>query len=309
MIKQSVRGEHLRASIALFFGILCIGFAAVFVKIANVPGSVTAFYRVLVASIVIGPWALTQSKVRPTRNDVIVVSLGGIIFSLTLALWNKSVLLTSAATATLLVNSAPLWVGLASYILFRERLSKSYWMGLAIAMVGMMWLIGAEAYEQLHFNSGNLIALGASVTYAAYLLITQKIRARVDLLTFMAISLTSGVVTLFVFNLAIGTKLTGYPSRVWMALVGLGLVSQLGGWLGINYALGHIRAAQVSVWLLSESVATGIVAMIFLQEYLHLNQIIGGALILFGIYFVTRQSSKAPILPKKSNKFKRKKTA
>jgi drug/metabolite transporter (DMT)-like permease len=107
----------------------------------------------------------------------------------------------------------------------------------------------------------------------------------------MAISLLSSVVVLFIFNIAIGTKLTGYPSHVWMALVGLGLISQLGGWLGINYALGHLRAAQVSVWLLSESVATSIVAMIFLNEYLHLNQIIGGTIILAGIYFVTRENS------------------
>jgi drug/metabolite transporter (DMT)-like permease len=224
-------------------------------------------------------------------NDIITVALGGVVFASTLALWNTSLLLTTAATATLLSNCAPLWVGLVSYLLFHERLSKSYWVGLGIAMLGMMWLIGAEAYEQLHLNAGNLLALGSSLTYAVYFLIAQKTRSKVDLITFMAITLFSSVVVLFIFNIAIGTKLTGYPNQVWMALIGLGLVSQLGGWLGINYALGHMRAARVSVCTLSESVATGIAAMIFLKEYLHLNQIIGGTIILIGIYFVTMQSS------------------
>jgi len=290
MMKRSIFGKHLQAYIALFLGILCVGFAAVFVKIANVPGPVAAFYRVLIASIVIAPLSLTKTRIRPTANDTIVVIIGGIIFSLTLALWNTSVLLTSAATATLLVNSAPLWVGITSYILFRENLPKGYWIGLVVATIGMMWLIGAEAYEQLHFNSGNLLALGASATYSAYLLITQKTRSRVDLLTFMSISLLSSVVVLFLFNIAIGAKLTGYSNQTWITLICLGLVSQLGGWLGINYALGHICAARVSVWLLSESVATGIIAMIFLNEYLHLNQIIGGTMILVGIYFVTQSN-------------------
>jgi drug/metabolite transporter (DMT)-like permease len=298
MAKQSVHSRPLGAFVALCFGILCVGVAAIFVKLADVPGPVSAFYRTLVASSVIVPWWLAKSRVRPAARDTMVVMLGGVIFALTLALWNTSILLTSAATATLLINSAPLWVGLASFMLFRENLSRSYWIGLTIAMGGMVWLIGADAYEQLHLSTGNLLALGSGVTYAVYLLTTQRTRSRVDLLTFVAISLISSVVVLLIFNIAIGTKLTGYPNRVWMALIGLGLVSQLGGWLSINYALGHMRAAQVSVWLLSESVVTAVVAMLLLNERLQLNQVIGGIMIMVGIYFVTKQNGDQKIKTK-----------
>ena len=73
-----------------------------------------------------------------------------------------------------------------------------------------------------------------------------------------------------------------------MALVGLGPVSQLGGWLGINYALGHLHAAPVSVWLLGQVVVTALAAMPLLGEYLNVNQLVGGVLILLGMIFVTR---------------------
>ena len=302
MSKQSVHNHSLRAAFALCFGILCVGFAAVFVKIADVTGSVSAFYRVLIASIIVVPWWLaTKSKTKLSTNDVAVVMTGGIIFALTLALWNTSVLLTSAATATLLVNSTPIWVGLASFALFRERLSNYYWIGLAVAMGGMMWLLGAEAYKELRLSPGNLLAIGSSISYAAYLITTQRTRDRVDLVAFMALSLLSSMVILLIFNLTIDAKLTGYSNRSWMALIGLGLVSQLGGWLSINYALGHLRAAQVSVWLLSESVVTAVIAMIFLNEYIKINQLIGGALILVGIYFVTKKNGSQNIPVKKAN--------
>ena len=298
MTKRSVCGRHLGASVALCFGVVCAGTSAIFTKMANVPGSVSAFYRMLIASFVVVPLWIVKSKSRPATKDVVVVMLGGVIFALTFTLWNTSILLIPAATGALLINSAPLWVGLASFMLFRERLSKSYWIGLAIAMAGMMWLIGANAYEQLQISVGNLLAIGSGVSYAAYLLTTQRTRSRVDLLTFMGISLISSMAVLLIFNIATGTKLTGYSNQTWMALVGLGLVSQLGGWLSINYSLGHMRAAQVSVWLLAEPVVTAVFAMLLLNESMQVNQLIGGVVIIFGIYFVTKQNRTQDTLTK-----------
>ena len=294
----SAHPEHpLAAYLALVFGILCIGFSAIFVKLAQVPGPVSAFYRVLIAGVVILPWWLAGRSRRPgpAPQDLRLIMAGGIFFALDIALWNTSLLLTPAATATLLANNAPLWVGLASFILFHERLSKRYWLGLAVALAGMMWLLGGDAYRQLRLSSGNLLAVAASVFYAAYLLTTQRARARVDLVTFMAISNLSSVLILLLVNLAMGSTLTGFSHRTWFALAGLGLVSQLGGWLGINYALGHLRAAPVSVWLLAQTVVTALVAMPVLGEYLKFNQLVGGALILAGIYFVTQGSESRSI--------------
>jgi drug/metabolite transporter (DMT)-like permease len=75
----------------------------------------------------------------------------------------------------------------------------------------------------------------------------------------------------------------------------MGLVSQLGGWLGINYALGHLRAAPVSVCLLAQVIVTALVAMPLLGEYLRANQVVGGILVLAGIYFVIRGTEKIPV--------------
>ncbi|MDD2197146.1 MAG: EamA family transporter [Bacteroidales bacterium] len=76
------------------------------------------------------------------------------------------------------------------------------------------------------------------------------------------------------------------------ALSGLGLISHFFGWLSINYALGHLKGTNVSVTLLSQSIVTALVAIPVLGESLSMNQIVGGLLVLSGVYYVNRRRVK-----------------
>jgi drug/metabolite transporter (DMT)-like permease len=114
----------------------------------------------------------------------------------------------------------------------------------------------------------------------------------VDLLTVVTLSTVVSVAALLAINLAMGTALSGYGRSAWLALAGLGLVSQLGGWLGINYALGHLRAAPVSVCLLAQVLVTALVAIPVLGEFVHFNQVAGGVLVLAGIVLVIQGTAR-----------------
>jgi drug/metabolite transporter (DMT)-like permease len=277
------------AYFALIFGILCIGFSAIFVKLANVPGSVSTFYRVFIAGIAILPiWAYNGMKV-PLRRDLWLIFIGAVLFAFDLFLWNSAILLTSAATATLLANNAPIWVGLISVFVFRERLSSKFWLGLFLAIVGLNILVGLETWKTLNFNKGDVMAFVAGFFYAIYLILTLDSRKRVDTVTFMTFSILFMTILLFINNIAFGNPFFGFPLSIWLPLLGLGLISHFGGWISINYALGHIKGANVSVTLLSQSVVTGLLAIPILGEGLNLNQIIGGILILSGVYVVNRR--------------------
>jgi drug/metabolite transporter (DMT)-like permease len=279
------------AYLALVAGVVCIGCSAIFVKFAAVPGTASAFYRVFIAGIILVPWWLLTRPSCPSMQDLVSILAGGLFFALDLVLWNSGVLLTSAATATLLANNAPIWVGLGILFVFHEHLSLNFWVGLTLAMVGMAFIVGGDAWRQLSFNEGDLMAVGASLFYAAYLLTTERVRSRVNTLTFMTLSVFSCIVFLFPMSLLLGVRLTGYSHQTWLALVGLGLVSQLGGWLAISYALGHLSVAPVSVGLLGQAMVTALLSMPLLGEYLSMNQVIGGTLVLAGIYLVNRKSS------------------
>lgn len=280
------------AYLALAAGVFCIGSSAIFVKLAGVPGAVSAFYRVLIAAIVVVPWGLSRRPQSPSRKQLVLIACGGAFFAVDLVLWNTSLLLTSAATATLLANNAPLWVGLSALLLFREKLSAGYWCGLVLSLAGMAILVGAMSITGFQLNLGDLLAIIAGVFYAGYLLTTQKARASIDTLTFMTISLIATVLVLLVVNLAMGTALVGYSRRSWLALLGLGLITHTGGWLAINYALGHLRAASVSVTLLGQVIVTALLSIPVLGESLSPHQIFGGAIVLLGIYFANQRAAK-----------------
>jgi drug/metabolite transporter (DMT)-like permease len=287
--------ESRSAYLALALGVFCIGTSAIFVKIASVPGTVSAFYRVLFAGLALLPLRLSQKKLSsPSWKDLRLIGLGGIAFVGDLVLWNTSILLTSAAAATLLANNSPLWVGLGATLIFREKLNLKYWLGLLIALLGMTVIVGGNAIQELRFNTGDLLAIAASFLYAAYMLITQKARARVDTLTLNLFTMLTCIFILLPVILLLGQPLTGFSTQVWFALVGLGLIPQFIGWLAINYAMGHLPAARVSVTLLGQSVVTAILGILFLREALSLADITGGIMVLIGIYLVNqRTQSKA----------------
>jgi drug/metabolite transporter (DMT)-like permease len=290
--------NRFAAYLALGIGIVCIGFSAIFVKIAGTVGVVSAFYRVLFAGVVIVPWGVLRLFKRPCPSikEAVLITAGGVFFGVDLALWNTSIMLTTAATATLLANNASLWVGLGALLLFREELSLRYWCGLMMAIVGMAILVGAASWHGFHMNLGDLLAIIASFFYAAYLLTTQRARAGVDTLTFMTISLVPAILVLLVMNLAMGTALVGYSNKTWLALLGMGLFSQMVGWLAINYALGHLRAAPVSVSLLGQPVVTAMLSIPLLGESLSRHQIVGGVVVLSGIYFANQSNRKQGIV-------------
>jgi drug/metabolite transporter (DMT)-like permease len=256
-----------------------------------VPGTISAFYRVLFAGLALSPLRLSQKKTAwPSRKDLRLIGLGGLALVGDLVLWNTAILLTSAAAATLLANNSPLWVGLGATLFFREKLSLKYWIGLLVALAGMTVIVGGNAIQELHFNVGDLLAIGTSFLYAAYMLITQKARERVDTLSLNLLTMLTCVVLLFPANLLFKQPLTGFSTGTWLALIGLGLVPQFIGWLAINYAMGHLPAARVSVTLLGQSVVTAVLGIFILNEGLSLAIIIGGTLVLVGIYLVNQRS-------------------
>ncbi len=279
-----------RAYLALLIGIVCIAWSAIFVKLAGVPGPVSAFYRVLFASVALALWWCWKRPSLPAQRVTLTAMIGGLFFALDLVLWNMSLLITSAATATLLANNAPLWVGLATLLIFRERLPVNFWIGMVVAIGGMLLILGSDVLQQLHVGYGDALAIGASLAYAAYLLTTQQARATLDTMRFMSLSVGTSAVLLLALCLILGMPLTGYSQQSWVALVGLGLISQLAGWLAVNYALGHIRAAVASVSLLGQPVLTALFSMPLLGEYLSVPQIIGGTCVLAGIYLVNRRT-------------------
>ncbi|MBP1677261.1 MAG: protein of unknown function transrane [Bacteroidetes bacterium] len=273
----------------LLFGVLCISWSAILVKIANVSGLASGFYRLLFGAVSILPIWLYFRKPITDRRGVKIAAICGVLFACDIALWNSSILLSKASIATLLANLAPVWVGLGGLFFLKEKPNKIFWVGTVISLAGVAVIIGVKEISGMSLTLGNMLAIGASVFYGAYLLTVRKGRNTLDTFSFTTISTISSVVVLGLICLVSGVKMGGYSNTSWIALIILGVVPQTLGWLAINQALGHIRPTVASVSLLSQSVFTALFSLPVLGEVLALHEIVGAFVVLTGIYLVNKK--------------------
>lgn len=285
------RVRQAPAYLALVAAVAGIAWSAILVRWAGVPGASSAFYRVLVAGAVLVPWRLVRGVTQPVSPRAAAIAvLGGVFFALDIALWNTSVMHTGAAVASILGNNTPIFVGVLTWLVLKRRPRGSFWVGLSLSLAGCLTIMLGPA----HTGSapitlyGNLLAVGGSAFFAAYLVTTERVRREMDTLTFNTLAIAGSIATMLIVCVVMRLPLTGYPPRAWAALVALGLVSQLAAYYALVYALGHLPATITSVGLLGQVPCTAFLAWLFLGEPLTPLQIAGGAVVLVGIAVVNR---------------------
>lgn len=290
---------------ALAAAVVAISWSAIFVRWADIPGSASAFYRALIAVCVLVPWraAHTPAGARrqtPTTRALAMALAAGVFFALDLVFFNTAIMRSSASTTSLLGSNAPVFVGLGSWLLFRRRPHRLFWAGLAASMSGialMIWAGMDATAAARHDVIGDLMAVAAAFCFAGYILAVAEARASMDTLTLNTIAMAACTITLLPICIAIDAPLWGYPAATWLALVYLGLISQVGAYLGIAFALGHLPATVVSIGLLAQAPLTALLAAFLLHERLSPLQLAGGTLVVAGIYIVTRVGADAPPVP------------
>jgi drug/metabolite transporter (DMT)-like permease len=270
-----------------------VAWSGVFVRLAAVPGVAAAFYRFAIAALSLGPWCLWRiPSGHVPRRAILLASVAGVFFACDNALFNIAVQRTSVAIVTLLANTSPFFVAFAVWVTFRGRLSRAFWLGLLLASIGSAIVLTSAAVASQKAGgadlSGDLLSIVAAVFFAGYLMMTQRARALADTLTLTTTAVASGAIVLFIACLALHAPLTGYRPASWAALIALGLVSQVGGYLGVTYALGELDATVTSVAFLGQVPVTAVIAAIVLGESLASLQLVGGLLVLGGIYLVLR---------------------
>jgi drug/metabolite transporter (DMT)-like permease len=134
-----------------------------------------------------------------------------------------------------------------------------------------------------------LLAVFASFFYAGFFITTQRAREGLSSLSSWWISAVASSAALLIVSLLFAQSLTGYSATTWWVMIAAALVSQVGGYLSINYALGHLPAHIVSPTMLGQPVLTALLAVPLLGQSLSLIQIGGGVLVLAGIWLVNQK--------------------
>jgi len=284
--------------IALFVSVVSVSFAAIFiVSLEDTHPLSIALYRLLFTTLLILPFVVLRKKTRDELRELprstLLIMLGiGLILAAHFSLWITSLKLTSVASSVILVTAHPLLVGPVSHFFFKERLSIINTIGIISSVFGVSILV----YGNYGFSSntidtleGNILAILGGVAAGLYILGGRKIRKTVSIGSYALVVYSVGTIMLFVLCLLFNAPTFALSVKELSVIFLMAIVAGILGHTLYNWSLEYIRASLASVVLLGEPIGSSILALVFpwINQIPSKFTIIGGGIILFGIYLTS----------------------
>jgi drug/metabolite transporter (DMT)-like permease len=278
-------------SLALISGVLAVSTGAIFAKLAEAPALVIAAYRVGLASLILAPiawWQARDELLGLEKKDYMLALLSGFFLALHFSTWISSLSYTSVANSVVLVNTNPLWVGILTPLISKDRLTLMTKIGIVISVIGGAIIGAGDFATGGQALWGDFLALLGSICAAVYLLLGRNLRRKLSLLAYVIICYGSAAIILWALVIALGLQVVGFSSGTYAAFAGMALISQIIGHTSYNWALKWFSASLIAVSLLGEPIGATILAYIIFDETLTWTKLIGGSLILAAIYLAAR---------------------
>jgi drug/metabolite transporter (DMT)-like permease len=285
-------------------GVLVASTASILIRLAQaegMPSLTIAAMRMGLAALILLPIAgprLRSDLPLLARNHLRLALISGACLAVHFWSWIASLAYTSVASSTVLVTTNPIWVGLASLLLLRERLPAASLAGIALSIAGTGLIFASDTqpgagatYPAPRF--GNMLALVGAVSASAYLLIGRTLRSRLSLLSYVWLAYATSAVLLWAAAFASGTALLGFSLFAYALVLALAVGPQLLGHTAFNWSLRHLSATFVALSILGEPVGSALLAYFIFGERLATLQLAGFLLILVGIFVAARAERRA----------------
>jgi len=269
----------------LFAASVAISFAAILIRLAQeAPVLAIAAWRLSLATLALAPFTLRRGSLkRLGRTDLLLSLASGVFLALHFVFWIASLRETSVSSSVVLFATNPLFVGLGSVVLLKERLTPPLLLAIGVSVLGGCLIGWGDVRAGGRALVGDLLALGAAVAFAAYLLVGRRVRQRAPLEDYTFVSYGAAAVLVVVACLATQAPLGGFSGKTYLFLVLLALGPQLVGHTTFNWALRYLSASTVAILVLGEPIGSTVLAYLFLGEGVSLLKGIGAAIILAGI--------------------------
>lgn len=288
-----------RVIVVLIAAVGIISAAAIIIKQAQEASAlVIATVRLVIASSLLIPTSLVLRRdalSQLTMRDIAYALLSGVFLSLHFLTWISSLEYTSVASSVVLVATNPIFVGIGAVIFLNERIPRLLVIGIGVSLLGT-GIIGADDFHQggTSVLYGDLLAVMGAMTHSGYLLIGQRLRAKMDTLTYITLVYGSAAAVLLLGALATGASVSGLSSYTWLMMILLALGPQLLGHTAYNWSLKFVTATVVAVMILAEPIGAAVLAYVLLGEGVTLLKIAGGLVVLVGIYLSIRSTQNRP---------------
>jgi drug/metabolite transporter (DMT)-like permease len=279
-MNQASHANHASARLALIAGLLAVSTSGPFFKLANVSAYAAVFWRTLLAgALALGFAAMTRRlSMSALRGQAATLTKAGLLLGAHLLLWVKAFELTDYASNLLLLVVQPLFAALLD-VRSGRALPRGAGISLSLAALGLGLVAGSDVSLGPRALLGDAVSTFAGALIALFYVVARPARSALPLDVFMgATLLMAAALSLPVAWLA-DVPLLGYSGSSWLWLLGLVVVTTLGGHGLMNLAARTLPLFLVNLVIVLEPVvAIGLGALLF-EAKLRLLQLIGGVLL------------------------------
>jgi len=279
--------------IMIVVGIVGISLSAIFVKYAEAPSSVTAAWRLLWTVLLMTPVVLGKKEIRAElrqvpRKTALLSCLSGIFLALHFVLWFDSLNHTTVASSTTIVCTEVIWVSLGFCLFLKGKLTGKAVAAISVTLLGSVFIAWADSSTGGGHLYGDILALLAAWAVAVYTLLGRIIRKSASTSVYTYLCYSSCTVVLLAMCAVQQTSLFGYGTSAIVVGLLLSVFSTILGHSIFSWCLKYFTPSFVSASKLTEPVAAAIMAGILFGEMPTALQLLGGALILGGVFYYSR---------------------
>jgi drug/metabolite transporter (DMT)-like permease len=283
------RSETTRGMAGAGVAVLCFSVGPLLVKLGDLPGLTLAFYRLwagfafMAAVHLLFRGPLTWRAVR-------LSTLGGVLFGVNVSFFFSAVRATTVADANLITAIQPALVLVVAGPWFGERITTRAMALTAVAIGGVALVVIGSAGTPVWSLRGDLLAVGALFTWAAYFVVSKRAREELSALEYMASVM--GVAALVVTPIVVvsGQHLGQLHGSDWLYVAGFVLVPGAGGHLLLSWSHRYVDVSVSSLIVVAAPVLSSLAATFVLDEPLGGLQLLGGAIVLAAIVAVVRRA-------------------
>ena len=287
-----------KITLVLAIAVLAISTSAIFSRLAfEAAGTralgcslVLAASRLTLAALILLPtWGKVQLGQQSARAIGLTVA-AGLFLAIHFPAWITSLGYTSIAASTTLVTTNPIWVSLLSWIWFREKITSTTAIGIAIAIAGGIAIgFGDVGSGDPGSNPllGNFLALIGAWAVSFYMLLGREAqRQGISLGGYMVVAYTTAALVLLPMPFLFGGSYTGHSPAVYLYILLIAILPQLVGHSGLNWALLWISPTSVALSVLFEPVGASFLGYFLFGEIPTMQVFAGAVLLLVGVAVV-----------------------
>lgn len=273
-------------SLLLIIAVFSVSVSAILIRFSVSPPLIVALYRQLFCAILFLPFAQRISWPTLEKREIFLLMLSGFFLALHFGTWIISLLYTSVARATLLVDLQPIWAAILASVFLKERLSGKEIFAILFVTAGGILCVSTEIFDASPSLIGDAFAVIGGMAGAAYFLIGRALRNKISWTHYMFVVYGISAVWLLVINLLLVHKFPVPQQRDLFLIFLMALIPGIMGHGLLNLSLRYFKTYVVNTALLAEPVLATIFAFLFFHEIPQPHFYPGAAIVLIGLLLI-----------------------